>query len=166
MTVNIEIPGGKATLRDKRSELTQRRLEPIEAIGARLGRGVLEGLTNAGRILCEGDVIDDRTDQLDDEGKPVFDGPDVDLSERQLAQLTRMGRAVAWALLASWTLDQPLPATPDDLLDLDPDLYQALILESAKVNAKIGGGGFTVDEAMDTRDLETGEPDTSLPTGA
>lgn len=164
MSVVIEIPGGKATLRDDRAELTQRRLQPITLIGARLGKGISEQLTTAGRILCEGDVIDDRTDQLDKDGDRIFPGPDVNLSERQLEQITKMGVAVAWALLADWTLDLPLPESPDGLLDLPPDLYAALIQEAAVINARMNGGGFTVDEAMETRGAD-GEPDQSLPTG-
>lgn len=164
MSEIIEIPGGKATLRSDRSELTQRRLQPITLISARMGKGVSEQLFTAGRILCEGDVLDDRTDQLDDKGERVFPGPDVNLSERQLEHLTKMGVAVAWALLKEWTLDRPLPESPDAMLDLPPDLCGAIVAEAAQINARMGGGGFTVDEGMETLG-EDGSPDQSLPTG-
>lgn len=164
MATIIEIPGGKATLRDDRAELTQRRLQPITLISARLGKGVAEALPTAGRIMCEGDVLDDRTDQLDKDGERIFPGPDVNLSERQLEHLTKMGVAVGWALLKDWTLDQPLPETPDGMYDLPPDLFGAIVGEAAKINAQMGGGGFTVDEGMETLD-DDGKPDQSLPTG-
>lgn len=165
MTVQIDIPGGTATLRSDRSELTERMMRPIQLIGMRLGRAVMDGLPTAGRILCEGDVIDDRTSQVDDHGERVFPGPDLDLSERQLAHLHRMGEAVTWALLVSWTLDLPLPDSPDGMLDLPQGVYRPLADEAARINARMGSGGFDLDEAMDTVG-DDGEPDQTLPTGA
>lgn len=165
MSVTVDVPGGTATLRSDRSELTQRRLRPIELVAARVGGDTVQRLQTAARIWCDGDLIDDRSGQKDDAGDLVFTGEDVHLTERQLELLSRMGDAVAWSLLESWTLDRALPDTPDGLLDLPSDLYQALVSETAKLNAKIGTGGFDLDEAMAGADTPEGV-DTTLPTGA
>lgn len=151
----IDLPGEqKATLATELSEWTPRRRRPMELVGARLG-GVMPLLQKAGRILCDGDVIEDRTGQVDDQGERVFPGPDVDLTERQLALTSRFNDAIAWGMLLDWTLDQPVPDSPDDMLDDCPaDVYDALRIAAAR--QAIADGGFDVDTGVENPESPTG----------
>jgi hypothetical protein len=155
MAITVQIPGGQAELLNTRAELTPRKRREIEVIAARVGRKV-EAAQNARRITCEGDLIVDNTEALDDDGKPKFTGPDVELSERELRLLGRLNDAIAWALLKSWTLEIPLPADPDELLDIPGDVYDVLRQQAGEINASIGDGGFTVD-AVEDRQAPTGD---------
>jgi hypothetical protein len=155
MATTVQIPGGEAELLDNRAELTPRRRREIELIAARVGRKV-EAAQTARRILCEGDLIVDNTETLDDDGKPAFTGADVELSESELRLLGRLNDAIAWALLKSWTLEIPLPKDPDELLDIPGDVYDVLRQKAAEVNAALGDGGFTVD-AVEDRTSPTGD---------
>jgi hypothetical protein len=163
MSITVEIPGGKATFRSSPEELTARRKRPVELIGARIGQ-VFGSLPAAARILVDGEILEDRTEDVKADGTPLFAGPAVDLTVKQIELLSMLNDAVTWMLLESWTLDLPLPESPDAILDLPGPLYDALRTEAAKINAEVGDGGFTADSALPT-DADV-EPDFSLPTSA
>jgi hypothetical protein len=156
----IDIPGGTAEL-FLPSEITPRRRKPVAILSSRIGR-VVGALQTATRIYCEGDVIEDHTDDLNDEGKPLFTGGDIEVSARQMELLWDMNNASTWALLKSWTLDLPLPSSPDALLDMPGDVYDVLIAEAAKIVAVNAGDMFGTDALGDDPD----NADTSLPTSA
>lgn len=163
---NIEIPGGTATLCSEAAELSPRRRREVELLSARLGP-VLQVINLAGRLLCEGDVIEDRRKEKWDKGprkgKAKYPGPDLDMTENQLRLLNRLNDAIVWVLLVSWSLARPLPATPDDLLDLPADLYDSLRDQAAATYLGIDQeGGFTAAALP----ADGSEPDTSLPTSA
>lgn len=161
MARTIDIPGGSAVLYDKQTEINPRRKREIEIVSARLGQ-LTDGITQAGRLLCEGDVIDDRTDKLNEDGTRKFPGPDLDLTEDQLRTMFRLNDVIAWALLDSWTLDRPLPKSPTEMLDIEPpEVYEALRQAAGEINAAMDTGGFTADDPA-VRPAD-GEPDTSLP---
>jgi hypothetical protein len=166
MSTTVKIPGGEAVLIDSPDEMTGRRRRPAELIGARIGR-VMEAVQKAARIYCEGELFEDRSEQMKDaeDGTkvPVFPGPDVDLTEKQLELTFKLNDAVICGLLLSWTLDRPIPTSPDELLDLDTPVLDALREEAAKINAAMGDGGFTVD-ALPADPEEEADP--ALPTSA
>jgi hypothetical protein len=144
----IDIPGGTADIIDAPEEWTPRRRRPIELLASRMGQ-VMEQVRTAARILCDGDLIDDRSGQKDADGDPAFPGADINLTERQLELLSRLNDATTWAMLHSWTLPIPLPSSPEDMLDsTPPDVYDSLRLETAKI--AVGDGGFTPDAVGDT----------------
>jgi hypothetical protein len=144
--IKIHIPDGEASIRTLANEVSPRRRREIELIAARLGQ-VLPAVQSAARILVDGDVMDDRSKQRHKQGprkgKPVFTGADVDLTVKQLRLLSDLNDAIVWSLLDGWTLDLPLPRTPDDLLDLPGDVYDALREQCSAVYLGIDPtGGF------------------------
>lgn len=161
----VQIPGGTVTFRSERSEMKQRHLVKAQLAGAKLGP-VLNAVLTASVISVCGAIMEDRSQQKDPKtGELLFTGQPVDLSDTQLELLYAFGQATTWGLIDSWSFDEPVPDSPDGLLDLPADVYEALTSEAAKINATLGGGAFDVDEAMDTRE-ENGEIDKSTPTGA
>ena len=162
MALTIDIPGGEAVLTDEQGKLSPRRRREIEVVSSRIGRK-LETIIKAERILVDGDLVDKREQVLDPEtGEPRFVG-EIDLSEHEFRLLGRLSDTIAWALLESWTLDLPLPATPDAFLDVPQGVFDAIREAAAKVNAEMGDGGFTVDALPE----DPNEPaDPSLPTSA
>lgn len=151
MSQSIEIPGGTAELYDD-AELTPRRQRPVQELALQVG-GLMERIANANRVHTSDGEGEDTNMSLP--------GPDVEISDRQAAQLSRLQDLVTFMYLKSWTLDQPLPATADDLLDLPSPVYKALSVAAAKVyngTAESSGSGFEINDA-------TADDDTS-PTGA
>jgi hypothetical protein len=122
----IDLPGGHARIRSL-DDMTARQQRPIQLLAARLG-DVPEKLQHARRLLVDGDLIEDRTGRLD--------GPDLDLSARQFELLDELQTVVAWCVLESWSLDRPLPTTPDELLDLDPSTFAVLRAAAAVMLAR------------------------------
>lgn len=182
MTTTITIPGGTAELYGPR-ELTPRRRKPSELLATMLGR-TLTQIGTAQRLLCDGLVVEDRTRILEKDGEIVpvgededidqviaesgatrkYLGPDLDLTRSQLALINELNDVGAWALLKSWTLPDPLPATPDAFLDIPGPVYDAVRAEAAKIIAesKDIATVFSPDALGDDPD----QADTSLPTSA
>lgn len=162
MTTTIDIPGGTAELWEPR-ELTPRRRKPSELLATMLGRTVGQ-LQVAGRLVCEGLIAEDRTELLNEDGSPKFPGPDLELTRSQLALINELNDVGAWALLKSWTLDLPLPATADDFLDIPADVYDAIRTAVAKVMTESPDVAtvFSPDALGDDPDTA----DLSLPTSA
>lgn len=150
MARKINLPGGHhAMLISEGTEWTPRRRRPLELIAARVGH-LMPALQAAGRILCDGDVIEDRTGQKNEAGEPLFPGPDLDLTERQLALTSRLNDAVAWGMLLFWSLEQPIPESPEAMLDECPaDVYDTLRAEAAKRVLSDPAAGFSVDAIED-----------------
>lgn len=155
MAREISIPGGTATILDSPSEWTPRRKRPIELVAGRLGN-VMRLIPDAARILVDGDVIDDRSGKVGEDGKPSFTGPDLNLSERQYELLNQLNDATCWAMLLDWSLDLPLPASPAAMLDDCPgDVYDALRVETSKRIVADPAAGFEPD-AVEEPDSPTG----------
>ena len=154
MAVTFDIPGGQATMIDRRDEVKPRRRREVELIASRVGT-VVVAASQAARLYCGEDLVVDNSDVKDDDGEPVFSG-DVHLTEHQLRMLARLNDAVTWALLTGWTLPEPLPEDPDALLDIDAPVFDALRQKAAELNAAMGDGGFTVD-AVEDREAPTGD---------
>jgi len=151
MSRSIEIPGGTAELFDD-AELTPRRQRPVQELALQVG-SLMDRIAQANKVT---------TSDGDGDVQPTLGGVDVEISDRQAEQLARLGDLVSFMYLKSWTLDAPLPATADDLLDLPLPVYNAISKAAAKsYNGTDGGavsGGFEASDA-------TLEDETS-PTGA
>lgn len=121
-------------------QITPRRRRPIEILIARLGT-VPQHLTSAARVFLDGDLLEDRTDQVSKDGARLCTGPDLHLTERQWILVHDMNLAIAWALLEAWSLPDPLPATPDELLDVPPGVYDTVMAAAAVATAQLVGDG-------------------------
>jgi hypothetical protein len=150
MSEVVKIPGGEATLINSPGELSPRRRRPIEILSSRIGRK-LEAIQNASRLLCEGDVVIDQSDETLEDGSPKFTGGDVEVSERELGLVMRLNDTIAFSLLKSWTIPHRFPESADEFLDCPPDVFDALREHAARINAELQsrGDGFTVDSVED-----------------
>ena len=166
--IKVTIPGGEATLRSEAAELSPRRRREVELLAARLGR-VLEPIQTAGRLFCEGELMEDRSKVKvkmgPRKGKLAYPGPDLEVSELQMRLLTRLNDAIVWSLLESWTLDLPIPTTPDDMLDLPADLYDVIGQKAAEVYLGLDPSGGFGPGALPQPGSDQ-EPDTTRPTSA
>lgn len=150
MTEVVAIPGGEAVMISKSSELTARRRRPIEIVSSRIGKKVAE-ISNAARLICDGDVVLDQSKVLLEDGTPKFTGGDVQVTERELGLVMRLNDVIAFALLKSWTIDHPFPTSPDEYADIPVDVYDALRVHAARLNAGLRDqqAAFTVDAVED-----------------
>jgi len=151
----IKIPGGSATFYLEK-DLPPRRERVLEILQAQLNPRKLKALRDAARILDEDGEVGDES--------PVLDGPDATLDAHEAELLFSLGETTAWAYLKSWTLQmqqgdatvpRPLPAAPDDFLDLPKPIYEALTAHGAKLSAaslsksQDKKDGFTIDSVED-----------------
>lgn len=117
MSTSIDIPGGRAILRDQ-NELKQRHRRDIE-LAALAAQGVFTKLTAAG---------------FDPAAPDAAAFSKVTLSRSEWAATLELQDATILAFLQEWTLPVPLP-TWDTLGDLDTDVYDALKEATAKLGA-------------------------------
>lgn len=147
----IPVPGGLAKF-FKPGDLTPRRTRELEVIGAELMPRIQE-LARAQRVMVDGRVVDE---------SGVLTGPPVGLTRDEIRQFMEFQEASAWAFLESWTIDRPLPQTPDDFQDLPRALYDAVMEHASKLSfANMSEDQFTVDALPDDLD---GDVDPDLPT--
>lgn len=153
MSRSIEIPGGTAELFDD-SELTPRRQRPVQELALQVG-SLMDRIANARRVSTSDGTTDER---------PSLTGlEDVEISDRQAYQLSRLQDLVTFMYLKSWSLPEPLPADADALLDLPTPVFDALSKAAAQSYNGTGpaasaSAGFEVSDAT----LE----DEASPTGA
>lgn len=122
MSRSIEIPGGTAELFDE-AELTPRRQRPVQELSLQVG-SLMERIANARKVSTSDGLADER---------PNLSGlEDLEISDRQAMQLSRLQDLVTFMYLKSWTLPDPLPADADALLDLPSPLYNALSKAAAQ----------------------------------
>lgn len=138
MPITFDIPGGTATFRDKLS--TERQRRPVKRAALAAAAAIAK--------LPPSRPDDDDTPIGELIGRLPLDRDEAD-------SLFRLYDATIVAFLESWTLDRPLP-DEDGLLDLDSDLYDALVAAAARLPG---------DAATDTVDFSP-QPkvDNSTPT--
>lgn len=95
--MEIEIPGGKATLKDKLTVRERRQIEAIMFRGLSGAEQAPDGTIRVG----SGTTSSDTVWSLEDTKFLLY--------------------------LESWTLDKPLPTTREELMDLDADLFDAVV---------------------------------------
>lgn len=132
MSRSIEIPGGTAELFDD-TELTPRRQRPVQELALQVG-SLMDRIANAKKV---------RTSDGETDERPSLSGlEDVEISDRQASQLSRLQDLVTFMYLKSWSLPEPLPADADALLDLSLPLYDALSKAAAQsYNGTVPGTG-------------------------
>jgi hypothetical protein len=144
----IPIPGGQAKFYEP-AKLTPRRTRELEIIGAQILPRMQE-VANAAKVTADG-VAPDVSD--------ILGGPDVRLTRDELRTFMEFQEAAAWAFLESWTIDLPLPDSPDDLQDLPRDLYEAITRHAAKLTV-----ATEIDFSVDALPDDLDEADPNLPT--
>jgi hypothetical protein len=116
----VEVPGGKAYLRERgQDEIPGRAIKLIRASAMSAG-SQLSDYPELFEDGPKGETDEQRNERL----SPVLEG--MKLSIEQAMAWDNMREASAVALLASWTLDRPLPKL-DTIGDLPEDLYDALL---------------------------------------
>jgi hypothetical protein len=147
MSVTVQIPGGTAELFEPK-ELTPRRQIPSKALLYRSDK-LLGKLATARRVTSPDGETDER---------PELDGEDVRLTEHEAITLEEIQYATTWGFLKAWTLNIPLPATWDALLDVPLEVTTAL----NEAVSKLGNPDVVADFEMTPETLR----DTSSFTGA
>lgn len=109
MTVQIEIPGGTADLYTE-DEITPRRLKPVVRLSLQNG-SVIQKMQDAGG---EAGVLP------------------ADMTDAEADRFTDIQTITAWAYLAGWSLDRPLPATADDMFDVPQSIVTAIAQAATK----------------------------------
>lgn len=144
MSNTIAVPGGSATFYDV-NELTPRRRRPLEVLFVQMGD--LQERIQAAATVTVTDPADGSaatTAPLEPAvaGKTSLAVPIV-LDAREAGLMVEVGQVAAWAFLKSWTLPEPVPATPDDMLDISSTaLYDAVVGHGAKLYSGNVGDGF------------------------
>lgn len=122
MSRTVTIPGGTAELFD-RKELTPRRRIPAKAL--------LYRSDNLLTKIASARSVESPTGEVEE--NPVLDGPAVRLTQYEAETLEHLQIATTWGWLKSWTLDIPLPAMWEDLLDVPSEITDALNIEVQKL---------------------------------
>jgi hypothetical protein len=79
-----------------------------------------------------------------------------DITREEAQQLLSANEIAVAVFLKSWTLrledgsPRPIPATADEVLDLDRELYDALVAQSAKLLVQSNLDDFSVDAVEDS----------------
>jgi hypothetical protein len=124
----IQIPGGTASFRERgKDEIPGRAIKLIRAATM----SAMSALSDYPEIFegpRKGESDDDRTERLNERLKGVL------LSTQQAMIWDNVREATVVGLLASWSLERPLP-TLDTIGDLPEDLYLALLDEVGGVSA-------------------------------
>lgn len=151
MSRTVEIPGGTAELFD-RDELTPRRRIPAKALLYRAD-DLLAKIASARTVTKPDGESDTRA---------ALNGPDVRLTQYEAETLEQLQYATTWGWLKSWTLDIPLPATWEDLLDVPSHITDALNLEVQKQGNPEVADDFEISkETLEDKGSFTGAPGSS-----
>jgi hypothetical protein len=131
----VPLPGGyEAVLREK-TTVGQRRAIQKAAFGA---SGLVSRVKEQAPDEADGDAVIQMV-----------------VSPDEADSLFSLGDATILALLESWTLPDPLPTTPEDLLSIDGDVYDALLAASAKLRRTVMGSvdtSYSPDPKVPTSD--------------
>jgi hypothetical protein len=149
----INIPGGKAMFYTS-ADLPPRREAEVELLTFQLNARKMKAMIDAARLLGEDGQVAD--------SNPALDGPDAVMTEAEAKVIQLLGLTTTWAYLKDWTLREsrqvgdstvsekrPIPATPDDMLDLPRGIFDALMEHGAKLAATKIDAGFTIDGVDD-----------------
>ena len=126
MSTTVDIPGGQAVLRDKLKQRQRRELE----IAMFAIESVVEKLQTAGVKIEAGMKPQD------------VDTSGVKFTAQEARAMLDFQDATILAFLESWTLQQPVPTTAEQLGDVDTDVYDAL----AEATRGLGAGAVDVSE--------------------
>ncbi len=148
MSTTVTIPGGTAELYD-RTELTPRRRIPAKALLYRADDLLAK--------LCVARTVESPTGEVEE--NPGLTGPALRLTQHEAETLQHLQYATTWGWLKSWTLDFPLPATWEDLLDIPGDITDALNDAVDKLKNPDVAADFEISkETLEDQDSFTGRP--------
>ncbi|MDQ0241161.1 hypothetical protein [Arthrobacter bambusae] len=148
MSRTIQIPGGTAELFD-RDELTPRRTIPYQALLYRADK-LMEKLANARRVVSVSGEVEEN---------PDLDGPEHRLTPHEAETLEYLQLANDWGWLKSWSLDIPLPATWEGLLDIPNKVTNAIhaaIVEAANPVPEVASEFEMTEETLEDKQSFTG----------
>jgi len=177
------IPGGSATW-FKKSELPVIRQRELDIIGTRLAPVFKKiALTDMAASLVkspaaatvavetapatESDSVYDGSAIIGDSGITLDEAMELSgvLTDEDARLLYRLNDLCIWAYLKDWTLKKdgqprPLPTDVDEVLELEPKLYDALQKHAAKLyNMQDPGSAFEVDPGVENPASPTGDSD-------
>jgi len=116
MTTTVTIPGwnpddppATAVLREVH-EITERHRRPVRSLMMQLNPTRFQQIIGSDEDTVEGLMAD----------------PDLAFTQREADTFMSLGDRVVAAVLLSWSLEQPIPANADAMMDLPPHLYDAL----------------------------------------
>lgn len=150
MSRTIQIPGGTAELFD-RDELTPRRTIPYQSLLYRADK-LMEKLANARRVVSVSGEVEEN---------PDLDGPEHRLTPHEAETLEYLQLANDWGWLKSWTIDIPLPATWEGLLDVPNKVTNAIhaaIVGAANPVPEVAPDFEMSKETLADKGSFTGEP--------
>lgn len=153
MSRTVEIPGGTAELFD-RAELTPRRTIPYQALLYRAD-DLMVKLARARRVVSTSGEVDEN---------PDLDGPEHRLTPHEAEMLEYLQLASDWGWLKSWTLDIPLPATWEGLLDVPNQVTDAIhagILDAGNPAPEVSSDFEMSEETLENKESFTGGPGSS-----
>lgn len=136
MSQTIAIPGGQAVIFDA-DELTPRRERPLQNLGLR-GGDLFNRVFTAKTVTGPDGSTETSTALI---------GPDVKLTAEEADLILEFQPIMAWAYLKDWTLDIPLPADPDAMLDLPKAVYNAVSLAAVGAHKTSEANGFEANLA-------------------
>lgn len=145
MSVEIEIPGGTATLLTNK-ELTPRRRRPLDMAEIQ-HMPLFAKIREARKVVSPSGEIEENVGLW---------GPDLILTDRDVALLTGLNDKKIIARLESWTIDLPLPKTTDELLDIPAPVYDALSAGIVKAEAVVVNPFVVSEETLEDPESPTG----------
>lgn len=117
MSTTVQLPNGhSATLRDPK-DMTVRHRRPLQILTSTLGQKRFMEI-----VLAQAKTVAEAIEELG-------------LTEHEHEILFRMTDATVYGLLESWTLDEPLPSSADDVMDIPGWAMDVLAVETGKVMA-------------------------------
>lgn len=151
----VKLPGGQASM-FSRADLPPRRERELRVALMTVDWGKAQRLANAARVTdTDGHVLDN---------SDVLGGDDVVFTPEEARQWLLVNDIAGWVFLKSWTLTdahingetttltpRPLPAGPDEFLDLPRNVYNPLTDAAAQLLGDFmqAQDEFTVDAAGD-----------------
>jgi hypothetical protein len=119
---NPSDPPAHATLREVH-EITERHRRPVRTLMMQMNPQRFAQIIASDDDTIEGLIAD----------------PELAFTQREADTFMSLGDRVVAACLLSWTIDQPIPANADAMMDLPPHLYDALQEATKDIGAALLG---------------------------
>ena len=154
MSRTVTIPGDTAELFD-RNELTPRRTIPYQIMLNRADE-LMSKLAAARKVTAPDGRVEEN---------PDLDGPEHRLTYHESEMLEYLQLASNWGWLKSWTIDLPLPATWEALLDVPKPitdaLHAAILLHASNRTPEVVSDFEISTETLENKESFTGSSDAS-----
>lgn len=155
MPIVVELPGGHSCHLRSSEELSNKQVKILRRAARKVGL-VGEHLKELGLDeLQTTDTTDETVDPESPEAKEATETRNrkalkvlTELSDSEDDDLDLFQRTCAAIRIIDWTLDLPIPSTPEDVDNLPRPIYEALTTEAAKLDLN---ESFDVDGADDPK---------------